>query len=70
MVGMSLLDDYLSEIEAFLAARKMDPTTFGRLAVNDPKFVFDLRQGRAPNLRTLERTKAFMGASVSGTEAA
>lgn len=39
---MSLLID----IDRFLRHSDMPPTRFGREAVNDPRFVFDIRNGR------------------------
>jgi len=36
------------------------PTRFGRDAVNDPRFVFDLRRGREPRQQTVERIVHFL----------
>jgi len=47
-------------IERFLRDSGMAPTTFGRHAVNDPRFVFDLRMGREPGNRVRCRTEHFM----------
>ena len=44
----------LSEIETFLGATGLSPTGFGRLAMRDRNFVFDLRAGREPR-RSTER---------------
>jgi fumarate hydratase class II len=51
---------FLAEIEAFLAEAGMKATAFGRSAVNDGKFVFDLRRGRTSSLRTADRVRRFM----------
>jgi predicted transcriptional regulator len=51
---------FRDEIEAFLSRKGMDPTTFGKRAMNDPKFVFDVREGRKPGLDTVDRVRAFM----------
>ncbi|MFG1364684.1 hypothetical protein [Xanthobacter versatilis] len=51
---------FKAEIEAFISKNGIAPTRFGKEAVGDPKFVFDLRQGREPSWRTAERVKAFM----------
>ena len=51
---------FLSEIEAFLARECTSPSTFGRAAVGDPNFVRDLRGGRAPSLRLVDRARAYM----------
>lgn len=55
---MSLLID----IDRYLRHSGMAPTTFGRAAVNDPRFVFDLRRGRTPGPRIRARTRAFIAA--------
>lgn len=47
----------LSEIEEFLRTRKMAETTFGRMAVNDGKFVARLRAGANMTLATIERAR-------------
>lgn len=38
----------------------MPATRFGREAVRDPRFVFDLRRGREPRPGTIERVRAFL----------
>ena len=53
---------FLSEIEAFLAREHAAPSTFGRAAVGDPNFVRELREGRAPSLRLVDRARAYMTA--------
>lgn len=55
-------EEFLARIEAFLKERRMSPTRFGREAVADPSFVFTLRTGRSPGLKTAERVLAFMAA--------
>ena len=52
----------LREIEKFLRHSDIPPTRFGREAVGDPRFVFDLRRGRDPRPRTVERVRAFLKA--------
>ena len=51
---------FLAEVEAFLAKNEMKPTVLGRSALNDGKFVFDLRRGRACSLNTVDRVRRFM----------
>lgn len=59
--GMNVQADLLIEIEAFLAhLGGMAETTFGRLAVNDGKFVRRLREGCNMTLGTIQRTRQFM----------
>ena len=50
----------LREVEKFLRRSDIAPTRFGREAVGDPRFVFDLRRGRDPRPRTVARVKAFL----------
>lgn len=50
----------LREVEAFLRDFGMPPTTFGREVLRDPRFVFQLRDGRAPTERTSRRVRTYM----------
>lgn len=57
---MSTHAQLLLEIERFLLTHGLAPTTFGRKAVNDVKFVANLRNGGDVTTRTLDRVRAFM----------
>jgi hypothetical protein len=50
----------LREVEKFLRHNDTAPTRFGRDAVGDPRFVFDLRNGRDPRPRTVARVVAYL----------
>ncbi|MEH6789997.1 hypothetical protein [Parasphingorhabdus sp.] len=50
----------LRKIEIFLNETDMPWTRFGRLAVRDPRFVQDLRNGRQPGERVARRAEHFM----------
>jgi hypothetical protein len=50
----------LPRIERFLHRTAMSPTMFGRRAVNDPRLVFDMRNGRQPRDRMIARIEAFL----------
>jgi len=50
----------IRKIEVFLRRTGMAATRFGRLAARDPRFVFDLRNGRTPRARTEIRVEHFM----------
>jgi len=50
----------LRKIEIFLNETDMAWTRFGRLAVRDPRFVQDLRNGRQPGTTVSERVEYFM----------
>ena len=52
----------LREVEKFLRRSDTAPTRFGREAVGDPRFVFDLRNGRDPRPRTVARVLAYLEA--------
>ena len=52
----------LRDVEKFLRRSETAPTRFGRDAVGDPRFVFDLRNGRDPRPRTEERVRAYIQA--------
>lgn len=58
---MDLQQQFAAEVAAFLETSGMKPTAFGREALGDPSFVPTLEKGRAPNLRTIDRARAFMG---------
>lgn len=61
---MDIRAELLSEIDAFRAGLpphvRMAETTFGRLAVDDGKFVQRLRDGKGVTLATIERVRAFI----------
>lgn len=52
----------LREVEKFLRQKDLAPTRFGREAVGDPRFVFDLRNGRDPRPVTVARVRAYLEA--------
>jgi hypothetical protein len=52
----------LREVEKFIRSREVAPTRFGRDAVGDPRFVFDLRNGREPRPQTVARVQAYLEA--------
>ena len=50
----------LRKVEIYLRKNNMPETRFGRLAMNDPRLVRDLRNGREPGTRTAARIEAFI----------
>jgi sulfate adenylyltransferase subunit 2 len=56
----TVAQNFLAEIEGFLTARNLDPTNLGKQALGDPSFVFDLRKGRSPSTRTIEKVRAWI----------
>jgi hypothetical protein len=65
---MDHLAALLDEIEAFTKDRNMAETTFGRLAVNDGKFVARLRERGNITFATAAKVRAFI-AGQSGKAA-
>ena len=59
----------IRKVENFLRSTGMPPTKFGRLATQDPRFVFDLRMGRTPRSRTETRVEHFMNTYREETHA-
>jgi hypothetical protein len=57
----------LRQIERFLRTTAMPSARFGRLAAGDPRFVYDLRNGREPRGSTAERVERFMTEYLSAT---
>lgn len=53
----------LREVEKFIRSQDIAPTRFGREAVGDPRFVFDLRRGREPRPSTVDRVMQFLEAA-------
>ncbi|MET3827174.1 MULTISPECIES: hypothetical protein [Sphingomonas] len=50
----------LHKIDCYLRATAMPRTKFGRLAVGDPRLVDDLRRGREPGARMVQRIETFL----------
>lgn len=58
----------LQRIENHLKVRRMPPTRFGREAVGDPGFVFNLRNGREPRSATVKRVLDYLDARDAQAE--
>ena len=63
---MSLRNDFVAEIRAFLVSSRMDATTFGREVMNDPNFVFEVERGRSVRVDTIEKVRRFMADHRAG----
>jgi hypothetical protein len=50
----------LPRIERYLRSSRTPPTRFGREALRDPRFVFDLRLGRQPGAAVTRRIAAYL----------
>jgi sulfate adenylyltransferase subunit 2 len=55
-----LAQAFLTDIETYLKTSGTDATRFGKDVLGDPSFVFDLRKGRSPSTRTMEKVRAAM----------
>lgn len=56
----TIQDEFLAEVDRFVAATGMAETTLGRRAVNDGKFIGRLRSGKTVTLSVLERARSWM----------
>jgi hypothetical protein len=52
--------NFQTRIEHYLKRSRTSPTRLGRLALNDPRFVFDLRKGRQVGEDTIARVNAWL----------
>ena len=50
----------LRDVESFLQRTGMSPSKFGWIAVKDPNFVRNLRDGRQPRFETAKRVSEYM----------
>jgi len=57
---MSSDSPLIETVEEFLKTAGMSPTAFGKSAIGDPNFVLDLRRGREPRSRLVQRARDFM----------
>lgn len=62
--GVSVVD-LLSEVEKFLRSTYVAPARFGREVMGDPRFVFDLRNGREPRERTVTRVRTILKEAIN-----
>ncbi|MFB3102365.1 MAG: hypothetical protein ACE1ZV_03780, partial [Alphaproteobacteria bacterium] len=60
----------IGEIEQYCRARTIAESTFGRMAVNDGKFVGRLRSGKGVTTRTITRVREFIAADAGTLQAA
>lgn len=60
---MDPFEQFRRQVDDYLGATQTDPTTFGRRALGDPNFVFQLREGRSPRSATIHKVIDFMEAN-------
>lgn len=69
---MDVVGGLVGEIETYCREAGIAETTFGRIVVNDGKFVGRLREGKGVTAATVERVRRFLdenGAASSDPEA-
>ncbi len=62
-------EEFQLVVEGFIARHGLSPTTFGLWALNDSRFVFDLRNGRSCSLATVGKVRRFMAEYEAKQEA-
>lgn len=53
-------DAFRRQVEEFIASVGMNAAEFGKRAMGDPNFVYELRGGRSPRAATIERVTRFI----------
>lgn len=66
---MTELEHFREAVERFISAEGMTPTQFGKAYASDPKFVFQLREGREPRSDTRRRILLAIDAHSAGRAA-
>jgi sulfate adenylyltransferase subunit 2 len=66
----TLAQTFLAEIERHLTQKNLEASAFGKQALGDPNFIFDLRKGRSPSTRTMDKVRAFMAAAPAAQASA
>jgi sulfate adenylyltransferase subunit 2 len=61
-------DQFLNEINTFLVESQTEATALGKRVMGDPSFVFDLRKGRAPSAKTMDKVRDWMALERKGLE--
>ncbi len=58
----------LTIVERHLRSRALSPSRFGRQVSGDPRFLFDLRNGREPRSATTARVLAYIAGAEMGND--
>lgn len=61
--------EFQLKVDRFIERHNLAPTTFGLWAMNDSRFVFDLRAGRVCFGKTMRRVYRFMAEYEAAQEA-
>ena len=65
----SFQEQFSERVESFLATSGMTPTKFGMAAASDPRFVFDLREGRSCGAKLMDKISAWIAEREKGRAA-
>jgi hypothetical protein len=65
-----MMSDFRKEIEDYLDRHEMAPSNFGRRFLNDPGFVFRLRNGGECRFETMEKLREEMAKASTPEDAA
>jgi 2,4-dienoyl-CoA reductase-like NADH-dependent reductase (Old Yellow Enzyme family) len=57
---MTSFESFRQEVADYIAKAGITATQFGREAMADPGFVFQMQRGRAPSLRTVDKVRDWM----------
>lgn len=60
---LHMMEQFLAEIEEYLASMAVAPSMFGRIALNDPGFVYRVRNGGECRPSTMDKVRAYMAAN-------
>ena len=52
--------DLLAEIEAFCASRGMSKAAFGKDAIGDPRFAYDIGNGRECRRQNIRKVRQYL----------
>ena len=63
-----LVATLLSDIERYCVAYGISLTTFGLKSTNNPNLVGRMRNGRTPNLETIDKVRAYIGRSTKAVK--
>lgn len=63
---MATPESILARVDAYLVGKAVTPTAIGKAIAGDPNFIFDLRHGREPRRKTLEKVAQRMGRLEAG----
>jgi hypothetical protein len=65
MKSTVLHPDILDRIFSYIEENKISKAKFGRLAMNDPSFVYNIEAGRELRMKTQARVRQFLSEPIS-----